>query len=244
MDDGKKTYFAYGGTGILLSNPAIKKFVHRTRDHVHGNFTEPSITEKWAQLAKDDCCGDSVLGFALANQGIFLSGLYPMFNPHPLHGIPFGPSAKPYWCQPGLTLHKSWPRALPVLYADIVDYLSLANITEERQHWQNSDWAGFEEGPESPVNIDTSACAEGCHTHSECFQWTFFSKISWGKEPSERKCTFVRSIRLGSPKDPEVTLTSRSVWTGGWDLVKVKGWVNGVECADPEWVEPSIEKIY
>lgn len=115
MENEKKTYFAYGGTGILLSRPAVNKLVHRKSDSTHGNFVEPSITEQWAQLVKDDCCGDSVLGFALANKGIFLSGLYPMFNPHPLHGIPFGPGANPYWCQPVLSLHKSSPYDIPRL---------------------------------------------------------------------------------------------------------------------------------
>jgi hypothetical protein len=115
MENGKKTYFAYGGTGILLSGSAIKKLVHRRSDHMDEKLAEPSLTEKWAQLVKDDCCGDSVLGFALTNKGIFLSGLYPIFNPHLLHGIPFGPGAKQYWCQPVLSLHKSSPRDIPML---------------------------------------------------------------------------------------------------------------------------------
>jgi hypothetical protein len=33
---------------------------------------------------KDDCCGDSVLGFVLYEKGIELSGMWPMFNAHPL----------------------------------------------------------------------------------------------------------------------------------------------------------------
>lgn len=114
LENGQKTYFAYGGTGILLSRPAIEKLVHR-RNSTLEKSAEPPLTEEWAQLVKNDCCGDSVLGFALANKGIFLSGLYPMFNPHPLHGIPFGPNGKPYWCQPVLSLHKSSLNDIPML---------------------------------------------------------------------------------------------------------------------------------
>ncbi|CRG83362.1 Chondroitin sulfate glucuronyltransferase [Talaromyces islandicus] len=258
MENDKKTYFAYGGTGILLSRPAIKKLIYRKSDGVHGESAEPPLTEEWAQLVKDDCCGDSVLGFALANKGIFLSGLYPIFNPHPLHGIPFGPSGKQYWCQPVLSLHKSSlsdipmlskflnrrPKDLPWLYADVLDYLHIADTTGTRQHWQNADWNGFDEEPDSPVHKSLEACAAGCHTHGECFQWTYHSKESWGREPSEKKCSFVRSIRLGSPKEPETTPKTRSTWTSGWDIASVKKWVNEMECADPEWVQPSVQRIY
>ncbi|EED19855.1 conserved hypothetical protein [Talaromyces stipitatus ATCC 10500] len=110
---GETTWFAYGGDGFILSRSAIQRLV--TKDPVkdeesnNTNRTELSLTERWADIVKSDCCGDSVLGYALVRKGILLSGLYPIFNPHPLHGIPFGPSGKPYWCQPVLSLHKTWP---------------------------------------------------------------------------------------------------------------------------------------
>jgi hypothetical protein len=56
------------------------------------------------EVVDRDCCGDSVLGFALYQKGINISGLWPMFNAHSLHGIPF--DAK-HWCQPVISLHKS-----------------------------------------------------------------------------------------------------------------------------------------
>jgi Fringe-like len=118
LENGERTYFAYGGNGFILSRPAIKKLLHRdiiVDEPGNMNRTEPPLTEKWADLVKSDCCGDSVLGFALANKGIFLSGLYPLFVPHALHGIPFGPSGKPYWCQPVLSMHKTWPGDVPML---------------------------------------------------------------------------------------------------------------------------------
>ncbi|OKL60719.1 hypothetical protein UA08_03989 [Talaromyces atroroseus] len=118
LENGEKTYFAYGGDGFILSRPAIQRLLQRDTVVIgpeNITRTEPSLTEKWADLVKSDCCGDSVLGFALANKGIFLSGLYPLFNPHALHGIPFGPSGKPYWCQPVLSMHKTWPGDVPML---------------------------------------------------------------------------------------------------------------------------------
>jgi hypothetical protein len=116
----------------------------------------------------------------------------------------------------------------------------------ERSDWQNSDWGGFEEGPESPVHESMDACAQGCHDHAECFQWTYWSELSvweW-KSPSKTKCTFVRSIRLGSHKDREQTYITASTWTSGWDTEKITKWANETVCAEPEWVEPSLERIY
>lgn len=262
LENGNKTYFAYGGDGFILSRPAIQTLVHRESvidESGNAKYTEPSLTEKWADLVKQDCCGDSVLGYTLAKKGIFLSGLYPLFNPHPLHGIPFGPSGKPYWCQPVLSLHKTWPGDVPrlsqflidrpnerpLIYADLFDYLELSHVGE-RIDWQNSDWNGFEEPPESPVHRSKDACAGGCHSHNECFQWTYWAESSFWEwmSPSKTKCTFVRSIRLGSRKDHERTWITRSVWTSGWDLEKITNWASEKTCAEPEWVEPSLERIF
>lgn len=113
LETGEKTWFAYGGAGFVLSAAAVEKLVER-RIGQDGNFTEPSISERYAELVKEDCCGDSVLGYALANKGIELSGLYPIFNPHQLHGIPF---SSRYWCQPVMTLHKTLPSDVPAFSA-------------------------------------------------------------------------------------------------------------------------------
>lgn len=132
LENGEKTWFAYGGTGFILSRPAIQQLVRKDPiidESGDTNHTELSLTEKWADLVKSDCCGDSVLGYALAKKGIILSGLYPLFNPHPLHGIPFGPSGKPYWCQPVLSMHKTWPGDVPMLSQFLKDRTD--NVSDE-----------------------------------------------------------------------------------------------------------------
>lgn len=104
--DDLKTWFANGGPGFALSRAAVKALIHRDVSP-HGQYSGPSVSEEWLPLIKDECCGDSVVGWTLWNNGVALQGYWPMFNPHPLHGIPFSDR---YWCQPIMTLHKTTPK--------------------------------------------------------------------------------------------------------------------------------------
>lgn len=107
-----ETWFANGGPGVILSRGAIKALLHRRTDS-NGHYTDPPLTERWQDVVAGECCGDSVLGWALWNVSVQLQGYWPMFNPHPLHGIPFSDL---YWCQPALTLHKTLPRDMHSLW--------------------------------------------------------------------------------------------------------------------------------
>jgi hypothetical protein len=127
METGEKTWFAYGGAGFVLSAAAVQKLVER-KTGPDGNYTEPSISERYVGLVKEDCCGDSVLGYALANKGIKLSGLFPIFNPHPLHGIPF---SSRYWCQPVMTLHKTLPSDVPDFAAFLEEQRKIVSMIIE-----------------------------------------------------------------------------------------------------------------
>lgn len=104
IGDGKVNWFAYGGSGFVLSRAAVDALVAREVGE-YGQFIGPSLSERYMQVVKDDCCGDSVLGFALYEKGIELSGMWPMFNAHPLDSIPFGDDH--HWCQPAISMHKS-----------------------------------------------------------------------------------------------------------------------------------------
>lgn len=101
-----KTFFANGGPGYALSRAAVKALIHRDVA-AHGQYSGPSVTERWYTLLEGECCGDSVVGWSLWNSGVALQGYWPMFNPHGLHVIPFGDL---YWCQPIITLHKTSPK--------------------------------------------------------------------------------------------------------------------------------------
>ena len=105
LSNGQTTWFAYRGTGIVISSAAVERIVRRGVGE-YGEYVQPSLTERYEDDVKGDCCGDSVLGWALYQAGIPLSGLWPSFNPHPFHSIPF---AEAYWCQPIISAHRSRP---------------------------------------------------------------------------------------------------------------------------------------
>jgi hypothetical protein len=96
------TFFAYGGSGFVLSTAAIQKLVAR-KVGSRSMYSQPLLSQRYEGLIKEDCCGDSVLGWAIYQSGVKLSGMWPMFNPHPLHGIPFN---ERHWCQPVISMHK------------------------------------------------------------------------------------------------------------------------------------------
>ena len=118
--DGLKTWFAYGGTGHVVSRAAMEKLLARNVGP-YGEYTEPSLSARYVQEIKEDCCGDSILGWALWSAGVPLSGHWPSFCPHPIGGIPY---SELYWCEPVLSLHRSLPQ----------DMIGLWKWEQERRH--------------------------------------------------------------------------------------------------------------
>ncbi|KAE8168551.1 hypothetical protein BDV40DRAFT_251074 [Aspergillus tamarii] len=237
---GKPMYFAYGGAGFVLSAGAMKKMVHRHHGSM-GDYVQPSLSLQFEDIVKGDCCGDSVLGWALYQKGVKLSGLWPMFNPHPLHSIPFDNA---YWCQPVISMHKTmlsdmkglieWEnrrdRKKPLLYADLFEYTRMGTF-ESKADWDNGDWGGFREPDESPAHVSMEACRTACHEHTECLSYTY---------DHSGHCIFVRTMRLGHTKPPtqEVRLSA------GWDVEKMQNWRASHRCEKPMWVKPSITRIF
>ncbi|KAJ5247669.1 hypothetical protein N7468_002652 [Penicillium chermesinum] len=239
LDGGNRVWFAYGGAGFILSRGAMEMLTDR-KIGKYGEYIDPSLSEKYMEVVNQDCCGDSVLGFALWEAGVKLSGLWPMFNAHSLHGIPFD---HVHWCQPVISLHKSllsdvtglakWEaqrsKKNPLLYSEIIDYLQLGHL-EDRNEWDNGDFSGFIEPAQSPAHESLAACRKACHEHKECFSFTYDSK---------KTCVFVRTIRLGQAKK----LGDGSL-TAGWDNEKILAWRESHHCEAPLWVKPSISRIF
>ncbi|KAJ5815751.1 hypothetical protein N7474_007528 [Penicillium riverlandense] len=237
---GEVSWFAYGGVGFVLSRAAVDKLVHRPVGS-SGEFKLPSLTLQDEQLVTRECCGDSVLGWTLFKKGIKLSGLFPMFNPHPLHGIPFDES---FWCQPVISLHKTsltdmagltkWEnsrdRTNPLLYSDLFEYTRMGELAD-KEDWDNGEWGGFQDPLESPAHRSFEACRSACHDHDHCLSFTY---------DSTGHCVFVPTMRLGLKKlvSPEIRLSA------GWDNEKINSWTASHQCPRPHWVKPSIKRIF
>ncbi|KAJ5687675.1 hypothetical protein N7536_010294 [Penicillium majusculum] len=242
IGDGKVNWFAYGGSGFVLSRAAVDTLVAREVGE-YGQFIGQSLSEQYMQVVKDDCCGDSVLGFALYEKGIELSGMWPMFNAHPLDSIPFGDDH--HWCQPAISMHKSqlgdmtgladWEderdRTKPLLYADLVDYPRLGQLSE-RKGWDNGAWGGIIEQPDTlPQHESLEACRQACHDRDWCMSYTY---------DTAGVCVFVRSLRLGAKSKLEIA----EQFTAGWDNDKIQNWRVKNTCEQPMWMKPSLTRIF
>lgn len=182
-----------------------------------------------------------------------------MFNPHPLHGVPFSDL---YWCQPVLSMHKSshedeidfwkweWQQRQthrPLLWQDIAtSYFEFANMTP-KDDWDNAEWDAFDP-PAEDNSQDPHSSAEACslacqHAEGpECFQWTYYLQ----------QCKFSKSIRLGRARQKRVDKTEGSkAWTSeeqrylaGWNTDRIQQWISERPCDEVQWVKPSIERIF
>jgi hypothetical protein len=245
--EDKKMWFAYGGTGFVLSGAAAHRLVDRTRNGI--GIKGPSLTDEYKDDVRGDCCGDSVLGWALWDRaGVNVCGLWPMFAPHALHSVPF---SRLYWCEPVISLHKTHPEDFEglwlwensrsrngeaLLYRDLSQYLQLGEL-ERREDWDNADWDGFhEEDVQHEANLSWDACKAYCHGHGDCFQFTWHT----------HRCYMSRAIRLGQKKEPDGEHGEEERrYIAGWDVEKIRLWREGNRCEEgAHWVKPSIERIF
>ncbi|KAI1488558.1 hypothetical protein F5X96DRAFT_644916 [Biscogniauxia mediterranea] len=251
-DPASVTWFANGGPGFVLSRAAMARLLHRETGR-DGDYLEPSLSHRWLELLRHDPCGDSILGWALRDVGITLSGFWPMFNPYPLRGIPF---SQPYWCQPVLTMHKTEPedmiklwkwehgrRAIdrPMTYRDLYDF----HHKDRPFYLEDWDNAGGD-GHRGPRVGSFAECGKACGEDMGCLQYNWHLG----------NCTFINSIRYGEHRAPEIPTDAPMSpngheWTyeasrfmSGWSAPKIAQWYNEHQCETVQWVRPSLTRIF
>ncbi|CAF3483868.1 unnamed protein product [Fusarium graminearum] len=260
-----KTWFANGGPGFVLSRGAMKALLVR-KTTPYGQYVEPPAAEKWLPMLRDDCCGDSVTGWALWNVSVPLRGYWPLFNPHPLHSIPFSDK---YWCQPVMTLHKTRPEDMtsvwrwefgqrqlgrPLLYSDVWKFHHPGD-REVAENWDNGKWDFWVAPPEARID-SFEACGKYCKDSSDCLQYNWRGR-------DEQKCVLSRSFRVGDPRqaekivEPEIKDDKGNVippptdrkdrWVdfkSGWLIDRIDQWRQNRNCTEVQWVGPSIKRIF
>ncbi|ROT39626.1 hypothetical protein SODALDRAFT_331731 [Sodiomyces alkalinus F11] len=243
-DTDHVTWFANGGPGFVLSRGAMRRFLARKVGE-QGDFLEAPQSHRWPDLLDIDCCGDSVLGWALWTAGVPLVGFWPLFNPDPLHAVGFD---EDHWCQPVLTLHKTKPEDMmelwrwehinrqqhkPLLYRDLYQFYHPGQI-ETRADWDNSDPKAWE----APETVDSfEACGVACGQNPECFQWNWHGG----------KCRLIRSIRHGFPRAadrPDENGQGGGAYMSGWASERIAAWRSARTCDVVGWVRPSITRIF
>ncbi|KAK4227281.1 beta-1,3-N-acetylglucosaminyltransferase radical fringe [Podospora fimiseda] len=254
--DGRTTtWFANGGPGLVLSRGAMEKLLKR-QSSSYGQYTDPPFALKWQQLIRDDPCGDSVLGWALWEAGVPLSGMFPMFNTYAAHNIPY---TDRMWCQPFITMHKlriedmtglwRWENGnrqlgRPLLYSDIYEFLSPVK-PEVRQNWDNTNWDRLAHGRDTYVDT-LDACRQACRDSDICLSYHWQGKHS-------RKCVLMPFVTLGVEKQPEAknkegpngkSVDESITFTSGWLKSRIDRWRGDHVCRSPDWVYPSIERHF
>lgn len=109
--DGEDYIYAYGGSGIVLSNTAALALLERKKDS-DGTYTEDELyeQEEWIGMVKNITYGETVLGYALQKKaGVKLSGFYPMFHPLSPESLKF---SEENLCSPIISMHKFWSEKL------------------------------------------------------------------------------------------------------------------------------------
>lgn len=242
----EQIWFAYSGSGFILSTAAAHRLVDRPHNAV--GVKGPRLTMEYKEDIRNDCCGDSVLGWALHDKaGVDISGLWPMFSPHRLEDVPLG---KHYWCEPVLTLHNTGPNAMkdlwsweneqhqqherPLLYKDLL-FSYLGNFSQ-RENWDAAFDAGFQLEDNSTVHSSLEACESGCFSNDECRQYTWHGA----------HCYYSRALYIGRPKKPDGHHEEVDrKYISGWDINKIQTWSLQHTCEEgPHWVKPSVKRKY
>lgn len=84
--------FAHGGTGYIISQGAVQQTLGR----------DPDIPSKYTEDIRGSCCGDHILGRAMADHGVKLTKSWPRMNGEPPYSIEF---REDQWCSPIMTCH-------------------------------------------------------------------------------------------------------------------------------------------
>ncbi|KAI0598687.1 hypothetical protein F4775DRAFT_553898 [Biscogniauxia sp. FL1348] len=235
--------FAHGGSGYILSQAAMHRFVG-----LHQNTANRFDTQ-----IKNSCCGDHMLAVALKETtGIEPSQTWPAMNDEKPRNLKIGSEE---WCKPVVTLHhmnsedissfwefekqfyhnqsSSLARQRPLLFRDIYEEFLAAKIQPKRQDWDNRsddvqylDVEAEYSVPQmshvkrdglSPVEANAHKsfehCQKMCDEVNDCLQFSYHDGI----------CSYHRGISLGKPTKRSDKESER--WTSGWAVDKIDAWI-------------------
>jgi hypothetical protein len=206
----KKTVFAHGGSGFVLSRGALNKIMAFGR--MFGENKHFPGTHFFGQDVKKQCCGDEVLAQVLKKSGVPLRGYWPMFNGEKHSTVRFNSEQ---WCDAIITMHhlqdddftelQKWEETRPHPERPLT-FEELFNIIEPQLEEKTDDWSNLSEdvvykkGSGPAKSFDK--CYKACLKDGSCMQF----------EHSGIECRLGYSVRLGGYHAPK----GERHWISAW----------------------------
>lgn len=212
----KKTVFAHGGSGFILSRAALDKIIALGR--MFGENKHFPGTHFFGVDLNKHCCGDEALAQVLKKSGVSLRGYWPMFNGESPTTIKYN---REQWCEAVITMHhfkeddftglSQWEKqrnypARPLIFEELFTMIEPL-LQEKAEDWTNlSGDIVYKKGKGQSKSFDK--CLKACQKDSNCMQF----------EHSGTECRLGHSIRLGRSHTSE----NEPKWTSGWMLGRIK----------------------
>ncbi|RYP52050.1 hypothetical protein DL768_002733 [Monosporascus sp. mg162] len=226
--------FAYGGSGIVISNPAMKALVEHRATNL--KFYDDFTGQHWA--------GDCVLGKAMLDAGVKLTWSWPTLLGDAVSELDFnstfGNDDVHPWCYYATSYHhlspleifqydgfeRKWRKenaSTLLRHGDIFRYLVLPKIQPEIADWDNL--SADEQNSESGTLAD---CRSVCENQSDCVQFSLTGRI----------CRTSKIVKLGHDRQQQ-DLASGRVYSG-WMMDRVAAFVDEMDasCRGEDWMLP------
>ncbi|KAF2085497.1 glycosyltransferase family 31 protein, partial [Saccharata proteae CBS 121410] len=202
--------FADGGSGFVLSNAAMKKFVSQWT---------PAKQITWEGVVSRHAYGDEIVGEALLGAGVTIAPAFPMMQGESPATLDW--TAR-HWCRPAITWHnmsshevdtmwkfqnawissKGWKT--PYLLKDVFNAFVQPHLAADLDDWDNlsQDWNFQKPGAESlgertpwydlsesdQASVESfDSCRGACFERKDCVQFSY----------APGQCRLGRVVRLG-----------------------------------------------
>ncbi|KAI0871805.1 hypothetical protein GGS24DRAFT_491936 [Hypoxylon argillaceum] len=222
-----KDVFAYGGAGIIISNPAMKKLVEQHAAHL----------EEYNILTINQWAGDYVLSRVLLDAGVQLSQVWPTLegdSPAVLDMKSMSTKGRPIWCYYVGTYHhltpddiyayydfdRSWDlvkRGFP-RHGDIFRHVIYPQMKDMKSEWDN---LSLEKRSENASFLE---CREICENERGCVQFSLTAGT----------CRTSRVMKLGRRQQSDMQVDS------GWIVERVESFMKDMDasCSRQGWIAP------
>jgi hypothetical protein len=212
--------FAYGGSGWLLSRPAVQQMTHHMA----------SKMDHYETFVNETSFGDLILGYVGEQAGIALTGGWPLIQREPPAEMEYDGNT---WCYPVVTFHHVGAHDIksiwdleqewianeqgPLLHFDVFSHLVYPFLTTRIDGWDN-----LSHGKETECTADEGFedCKRLCEEDDQCMQFRVTPK----------KCTLSSSITLGLRADPSENSIS------GWMMERISQVKASVRCEEGKWL--------